>query len=576
MRHVDHQVDFCVVGGGMAGLCAAIAAARHGAKVVLMQDRPVLGGNASSEIRMWICGAHGDNNRETGILEEINLENLYRNPTSNYSIWDSVLYEKVRFEENITLLLNCTCVELKMDGNRIEWVKGWQMTTETWHTVKAEHFADCSGDSILAPMSGADFSIGREAASEFDEPIEPLTADRKTMGMSCLFQVRETDRPQTFIPPKWAYCYPREEDLPQEFRSHDFRETNFWWIELGGDQDSIHDTEILRDELLKIAFGVWDHIKNHGQHDAENWVLDWIGFLPGKRESRRYMGDHILTQKDVEAEGRFEDLVGYGGWTMDDHHPAGFRHPGAPNIFHPAPSPFGIPYRCLYSRNIDNLFFAGRNISATHAAMSATRVMGTCSVLGQAVGTAAAIAVRDGLSPRSIYQSRIRELQQMLMEDDCYLPWSIRQVPDLTLKACLTASEGNPEPLRNGIDRPVGGEDNGWVGSIQGWVEYRFSNRERIKELRFIFDSDLNRPIHNMPCYYPLDQDDFHVPSTMLKSFRIEALDTQGDWKTVARVENNYQRLVRLKIDICTQAVRFVPEATWGAEKVHMFAWDIR
>jgi len=576
VRQVEHQVDFCVIGGGMAGLCAAIAAARHGAKVVLMQDRPVLGGNASSEIRMWICGAHGDNNRETGILEEINLENLYRNPAANYSIWDSVLYEKARFEENITLLLNCSCVELKMDENRIEWVKGWQMTTETWHTVKAKFFADCSGDSILAPMSGADFRIGREAASEFGESIEPLTADRKTMGMSCLFQVRETDRLQPFIPPKWAYCYPREEDLPEEFRSHDFRKTNFWWIELGGDQDSIHDTEELRDELLKIVFGVWDHIKNHGQHGAENWVLDWIGFLPGKRESRRYMGDHILTQKDVEAEGRFDDIVGYGGWTMDDHHPAGFRHPGAPNIFHPAPSPFGIPYRCLYSRNIDNLFFAGRNISATHAAMSATRVMATCSVLGQAVGTAAAIAVRDGLSPRGIYHSRIRELQQMLMEDDCYLPWQIRQVPDLTLKARLTASEGNPEPLRNGIDRPVGGEDNGWLGSIESWVEYRFSNRERIKELRFVFDSDLNRPIHNMPCYYPLEQNDFHVPATMLKRFRIEALDSQGHWETITRVENNYQRLVRLRVNIDTQAVRFIPEETWGAEEVHVFAWDIR
>ena len=143
---------------------------------------------------------------------------------------------------------------------------------------------------------------------------------------------------------------PDDADLPH--RGHDILKTNYWWIELGGEQDSIHDTEELRDELLKIAFGVWDHIKNHGDHGADNWALDWVGFLPGKRESRRYVGDHVLTQNDVRAEGRFDDLVAYGGWTMDDHHPGGMHWPGKPTIFHPAPSPFGIPYRCLYSRNV--------------------------------------------------------------------------------------------------------------------------------------------------------------------------------------------------------------------------------
>lgn len=576
MRNIVHKVDFCVVGGGMAGLCAAIAAARHGAKVVLMQDRPVLGGNASSEIRMWICGAHGENNRETGILEEINLENLYRNPHKNYSIWDSVLYEKVRFEDNITLLLNCTCTSLEMDGSRIKSIKGWQLTTETWHTVEANVFADCSGDSILAPMSGAEFRMGREARGEFNESIEPIEADSNTMGMSCLIQARETTSPQPFIPPKWAYDYPTEDAIPHEFRSHDVRDTNFWWIELGGDQDSIHDTEAIRDELLKIAFGVWDHIKNHGDHGAQNWVLEWVGFLPGKRESRRYVGDYTLTQNDVEAEGRFDDLVAYGGWSMDDHHPAGFRYPGAPTIFHPAPSPFGIPYRCLYSRNIENLLFAGRNISATHAALSATRVMATCAVMGQAVGTAAAIAVRDALTPRGVYQQRIRELQQTLMEDDCYLPWHKRDIPELSKTAELTASEGDPEPLRNGIDRPVGDDDNGWRGSIGSWVQYAFDGSRKIRELRLVFDSDLNRPIHNMPCNYPLYDEPFHVPYTMVRAFCIELQDKDGVWRIVKRIENNYQRLVSLNIDAEAKAIRFIPEATWGADKAHVFAWDVR
>jgi hypothetical protein len=573
MKHVTHQADFCVVGGGLSGMCAAIAAARHGAKVVLMQDRPVLGGNASSEIRMHICGAHGTNNRETGIVEEIELENRYRNPRQNYSIWDSVLYEKVKLEPNVTTLLNCSCNDLEMDGDRITSVTGWQLTTETWHTVEADLFADCSGDSILAPLSGAEFRVGREARDEFDEDIEPETADKKTMGMSCLIQARETTEPQPFTPPSWAYVYETCDDLPN--RSHDILKTNFWWIELGGEQDSIHDTESIRDELLKVAFGVWDHIKNHGDHGADNWVLEWMGFLPGKRESRRYEGDVIMTQNDVRAEGKFEDLIAYGGWTMDDHHPGGMNWSGKPTIFHPAPAPFGIPYRTLYSRNIDNLFCAGRNISVTHAAMSATRVMATCAVLGQAAGTAAAIAIREGITPRGVYDSHVDELQQTLMDDDCYLPWQGRKVPDLAQHAQLTAEEGNPEPLRNGLDRPIEDQDNGWRGSLGSWVEYRFDTPQRVRRLRFTFDSDLDRPEKNQPHYFPLDAEPVSVPEPMVRAFRIEALDDNGTWQVVARKENNYQRLVQLDVDVESEAIRFIPEATWGASAAHVFAWDV-
>ena len=573
MRHVVHRADLCVVGGGLAGMCAAIAAARHGVRVALMHDRPVLGGNASSEIRMWICGAHGENNRETGIIEEIALENLYRNPLRNYSMWDTVLYDKVRNEDNIALSLNCSCTDLQMDGNRIRSVKGWQLTTQTWHTVEADLFADCSGDSILAPLSGAQFRMGREARREFGEDIEPEQADGKTMGMSLLIQARETDGPQPYIPPPWAKRYPTDADLP--YRDHDLPQSNYWWIELGGEHDSIHDTEDMRDELLKVAFGVWDHVKNQGDHGAANWVLEWVGFLPGKRESRRYVGDHTLTQNDVRAEGRFDDLVAYGGWPMDDHNPGGMLWPGEPTIFHPAPSPFGIPYRCLYSRNIANLFCAGRNISITHVGLSSTRVMATCATIGQAVGTAAAIAAHNRLTPRALYKSRVQELKQALMEDDCYLPWNVRKVPALARAASLAASEGDPEPLRNGLDRPIGGIDNGWSGSMGSWVQYTFAEPRHIGAIRFVLDSDLNRAEKNMPCHYPLHMQPVSVPGTMLRAFRLEALNATGQWATVALVQNNYQRLVRIRVDLRTRAIRFVPEATWGAERVHVFGWDI-
>jgi len=573
MREQTHQVDLCVVGGGLAGMCAAIAAARHGAHVLLMQDRPVLGGNSSSEIRMWVCGAHGENNRETGLIEELLLENCYRNPLRNYSIWDSVLYGTVRLEPNIDLLLNCSCNALQMDGTRIRSIRGWQLTTETWHTVKAALYADCSGDSILAPLSGASYRMGREARAEFDEDIEPEAGDARTMGMSCLIQARETGSPQPYTPPSWANVYASDDDLP--YRGHDLLRTNFWWIELGGEQDAIHDTEAVRDELLKVAFGVWDHLKNRGDHGADNWVLDWVGFLPGKRESRRYVGDHVLTQGDVRAEGRFPDLVAYGGWTMDDHHPGGMAWPGEPTIFHPAPSPFGIPYRCLYSRDVANLFCAGRNISASHAALSATRVMATCATLGQAVGTAAAIAVREGSTPRGVYEDWIDELKQTLMDDDCYLPWNTRQVPELARKAALTASSGDPEPLRSGLDRPIGGADNGWTTPLGEHVTYTFDCIEQVHGLRLVLDSDFDRPEKNEHANRPLDWVPVGVPETLVRAFRVEVLDADGTWRVVHREENNYQRLVRVDLDLQARAVRLVPEATWGAAEAHLFAWDV-
>ena len=268
-------------------------------------------------------------------------------------------------------------------------------------------------------------------------------------------------------------------------------------------------------------------------------------------------------------------MVGFGGWSMDDHHPGGLRWPGSPTIFHRAPSPFGIPYRCLYSRNVANLFCAGRNISATHAAMSATRVMATCATLGQAVGTAAALAVRDNLTPRGVYQERIAELKQTLMEDDSCLPWNARTVPALSREARLSASEGDPEALRNGIDRPVDGADNGWTGRLGSWVEYKFDSAERVRKMRFVFDSHLDRREMNMPCIYPLAMEPVGAPAPLVRAFRVEALDENGAWKVVARVDDNHQRLVRREVDVWALAVRLIPETTWGAESAHIFAWDV-
>lgn len=584
-RTLHHHVDFCVVGGGLAGLCAAVATARHGAKVALMQERPMLGGNASSEVRMWVCGAHGRDNRETGLVEELMLENLYRNPDYNYSVWDGILYELAAYQENLTLLLNCTCNDCAMEGSRIVSVTGWQMTTQSYHTVHAALFADCSGDSVLAPLTGALTRWGRESREEFGEDIAPAAADRRTMGMSCMIQARQEMRPSTFIPPKWAHKYTRA-DLPHRLPDMDNPMENFWYLELGGEYDAIADTEWLRDELLRMAYGIWDFVKNDPElrEKNANWRLDWVGILPGKRESRRYVGDHILTQHDVRAGGHFDDLVAYGGWSMDDHHPGGFRSPEQPTIYHPAPSPYGIPYRCLYSVNIDNLFCAGRNISVTHTAMSSTRVMATCATLGQAVGTAAAIAALYGLTPRGVYEQRIAELQQTLMDDDCYLPFRRRAIPALTRNAALACDSPEAENLRNGFDRALDGAYNGVAVPLGSAVAYTFPAPEPISRVRVVLDSDLNRDtlpecerrrernmLHNRPLGWP----DAYVPTTLLRAFRIEGVRPDGTAETLYESQVNHRRLISVPVDGVYAAVRLVPLATWGDPLARIFSFDV-
>ena len=561
MRTLEYKTDLCVIGGGMAGLCCAIAAARHGIKVVLIHDRPVLGGNASSEIRMWIGGCHGKDNREGGIIEEIMLENFYQNPSLKYPLWDSVLYQKAMAEKNLTLLLNSSCLDCTMNGNKIESVKAWQSNAETFHVVNASYFADCSGDSVLSTLTGAEFMYGREAKSDFGETIPPAAPDKKTMGMSCLFQIRETDHPVTFTAPEWAYKYVSDDDLP--FKDHD-KNNNFWWIEIGGEWDCIHEPDRCREELLKICYGVWDHMKNHGDHGVENWELEWIGFLPGKRESRRYIGKYIVTQHDVESEGRFDDIIAYAGWSMDDHFPEGFYYnKGYPTIFHPAPTPWGLPLRCMISKNIENLCFAGRNISVTHAALSSSRVMATCSILGQALGTAVAQAIKDNVTPENV---DIGRLQQTLMDDDCYIPWHGRKLSELTKNA-----ECSSQIVRNGVDR---GEENLWTGKENDVIEYRFDTDTKISGIRLVFDSDLNRKYHNMPCNYPLVQTKFKLPETLIKEYRIQGISENGEIKEI-HINDNHQRFVKHAVDWCVKTVRFVPVSAFGTEEFRLFGFEI-
>jgi len=553
----------------MSGLVTAVAAARHGAAVALMHDRAVLGGNASSECRVHVCGADRfgafKNMRETGILEEIRLANLRRNPQQSWAVWDTILYEKARFQPGLTLLLNCSCMAAEMDGRRIVSVTGWQSAAQTRQKVRAKIFCDCSGDGVLAPLAGAEFRVGREARDEYGESLAPIKADDRTMGNSILFVAREHETPQPFEPLAWAHVFEDCDELPYGQDGHDWYKMGYWWVELGGEQDTIGDAEALRDELLKISYGVWDHIKNRCRHKhrAANWALEWMQFLPAKRESRRYVGEHVLTQNDIESGGRFDDLVAYGGWTMDDHDPRGFwavRSGAEATAFNQAPVPYGIPYRSLYSKNVANLMCGGRCHSATHMAMSSTRVMGTGCSMAQAAGTAAAMAARMGIDPAAVGE-HIGELQQALLRDDCYLPWVTQGFGALTTGARLLASRGDPEPLRDGIARPVGDDSHCWVHRPGDAVEMRFAREAEIDQLTLILDSGLDKTIQ-MSHHVDLGQLT-SPPPELQKAFVVEGL-AGGDWKPLARVTDNHGRLFRLRVGRRLEAIRYTLHQTHG------------
>lgn len=584
------KTDLCVVGGGIAGVCTAVAAAREGIKVVLMQERPVLGGNASSEIRMWICGAQGKNMRETGIVEEIMLKNCYYNPTKNPYIFDNVLLELVNAEKNITLLLNCTCMDAEVESGdyengrniKIKNVTGYQMTTQSFFDIDSKFFADCSGDSILAPLTGAEYRTGRESCNEFGEKTHVKEPDNLTMGSTCLIQARETTKKVPFVAPESA-TEVSSDDFAHRYCGLDKTYENFWYLEMGGNRDTISESEDIAVDLKALSFGTWKHLKENSEYNAENFELEFFGALPGKRESRRYIGEYMMKQQEISKAVKFEDTVAYGGWPIDDHFPSGFFHRGVPNVNLETDAPYPIPYRILYSANVDNLFFAGRNVSATHTANSSLRVMATCGVMGQAAGTAAAIAVKYGLSPHGVYKEKISELKNILMNNDCFLPHYKREISDLCKKTPVKC--GN-DSLKNGEDRKniIYGDKECGI-SVKNGTEllYSFENEEYIKAVHIVFDSDLERETlegdqcersHATRSNILLDSPLLHMPKTLCKSFEYKIKYGCGtEEKNV--IENNKIRAYHFQLNKNIKSISLTPLSNWGeSDTTAVFSFD--
>jgi hypothetical protein len=574
MAMVELDTDIVVAGGGVAGVCAAIAAARHGARVVLVQDRSRLGGNSSSEVRMHVCGADASGGRpgwrESGLIEELRLDDAVRNPQRCFELWDLLLYDKVRSEPRIQLLLDTAVCGAEVADGRIERVFARSDRTEHAYRIRARYSIDATGDSRLALEAGAQMRKGREARGEFDESLAPEQAEPHTQGSSILFTSRLHDQRMPFTPPSWARKITREQLRMRRPKSWEY---GYWWIEWGGMLDTIRDDATIRHELLSIVMGVWDYIKNSGNHpESANWALDWVGMIPGKRDSRRVVGDHILTEGDI-LRGDLDDAVAIGGWSMDDHPSGGFDDESlkpAQQIM--PPDVYSIPLRSLYSKNIANLFMAGRNISSSHVAFSSARVMATCATIGQAAGTAAALCAAWRLTPRELYRQRLRDLQQVLLGDDQTIKNRPNEDPlDVARQARVAVSSeqaGAPgAAVIDGYSRDVPGKAvHHWEGKMTAdgaWIELSWPNAQRIGRVQLTFDTGFHRILTLSGESWVMKRVIRGPQPETVRDYTVSIRRAgSAEWREVARVVGNYQRLRR----------HAFPHAAVSAVRVHITA----
>jgi len=572
--------DSGVVGGGPAGGGAAVAAARHGARVAFVQDRPVLGGNASSEIAippMGYIGSPPDKVNVTGLAEEFFPKQDWRRFADSRKI-ESIVHT----EENIFMFLNTRATGVEMAcGKRIKSVIALNVHSGQRMRFCAPLFIDCTGHGWIGYYAGAEYRMGQEARSEFDESLAPVKAGRRTMGNNLYnAQFRTHDKPVLFICPEWAYKWTRPEDF-EPLNSHQRldevrRPPNFdvpsrgkgrnpgddvngrvyrtWWVEYGGVLNTIQDAEKIRDELFRISIGLWNYAKNHNPKTREknkDRELVWLTYVMGVRESRRLVGDYIMTQRDFDEQIVHRDTVAFTDWGIDVHHPEGFWVRGNDCIHVYQGNRTCIPYRTLYSTNIVNLFMAGRCHSASHVAMGGTRVMRPVCMMGQAAGTAAAIAKEYGTTPRGIYENYIDQLQQTLLKDGCYLP-QVRNTDkdDMALWAKVTASSSRermgPENVNNGWSRVVAKERNAWApdpkAQLPQWIQLKLAEPLVIDTVHLSFQKRTDRAV------------DFTVETWV-----------EDSWKTVANVVGNQSRRRVLNFEpLNTDRVRLVITKTAG------------
>jgi hypothetical protein len=503
--------DVVVVGAGPAGGCAAIAAARMGAKTALVSNRPVLGGNASVEIGVPVQGAAqqhmGKSVRESGIIEEVgriewaDAVKKSQDTTLRHFTISRSLEELTKAEPELDLYENAWLEDATKEGSRIREVVLRDTLTGERKVISGKMFIDCTGDAWLGHHAGADERVGREARSEHNEEDAPEKTDgitmsgtlrgaRKDSNENIFYKTSLATNPQPFTPPPWIYDIPKgwEYDRGDPQRLLQVAVNGTWWLEHPGDVDDLWDPEFARDELIRVNYTFWNYMKNEWSQRGRlaNYSLDYIPFIVGKRESRRLMGDYVMNANDALDVRHFEDAIAHTGWSLDVHSPDGILSTTGPN----GPNrriPIGeIPYRCLYSRNIDNLLMAGRCASVTHEALGTVRIEASCAVTGQATGTAAALALHRNTTPRGVYVSHMNELQQLLLKHDQFVPDACNQDPaDLFRDAQVRASSARTTAAANEdlMDRPL-------QVTMQRGVFFRWEAGEYLRSVRLYLETE--------------------------------------------------------------------------------------
>lgn len=409
------QYDLVVVGGGVAGMSAAAAAARLGCKVALVQDRPVLGGNNSSEVRVHLGGRIeakpytelGNLQKEFGPIRGGNAQ-----PKDFYE--DEKKAAFIAAEKNITLYDCYHVYNLKKSGKTIQSVYARHIESGKEIALSAPVFADCTGDGTVGYLAGADYRMGRESHAEHQEPTAPEKSDKQTMGASVQWFSVDDKKASSF--PTFQYGI--------HFNSNSSEKVTMgeWTWETGMNRDQIEEAEYIRDYGLLVVYSNWSFLKNEYADKSayKNRSLKWVAYIAGKRESRRLLGDVILTENDLTKVVPYPDATGSTTWTIDLHYP----DPANTEYFPMAEFksicqmkkifPYPIPYRCLYSRNVPNLFMAGRNISVTHVALGTIRVMRTTGILGEVVGMAASICKKHKAVPKDVFPTYFGELKALM------------------------------------------------------------------------------------------------------------------------------------------------------------------
>ena len=558
MDNVVLDCDVLVAGGGLSGICAAIAAAREGAKVVLVQNRSRLGGNSSMEVKMHPLGINPEKTgfREAGILEEIKLKNSVENPDHSWAVWDCMLYDKVRCEKNITLLLDTTVYGADVENSLITKAYARCDLSLTNYIISAKQFIDCTGDSRLAIEAGAEVMTGRDGSEKYGESLAGHFTKDEHLCCSMMFTSVDVGHEVKYTPPSWAKKITAEHLKFRDPAKWGFN-YGYWFLSFGGKLDTVRDMEVIRRELLAILHGVWNYVKNVAKYpEAKNRVLDFVAMFPARRDTYRISGYDIFTQHDIEGKwAERSDQIITVGWPMEDQPSDGFYFNGKPAIYGGSTAFYNLPLTAMYSKDIKNLFMAGRNMNTSHIAFTSTRVMNIGALAGEVVGNAAVKCVRENINPRQLGTdaTKLNELRQKLLKNGNILVNYKNEDPnDLVLKSKASATScangTSADNAKNGITYDFKDEvKNRWQAEISKQPELAFTWEKQVEisqvrlnldtGSRFLTQSEERGIVAKMLA---------GVQPETLRDFDIIVVDENNVEKLVASVRDNYQKLVVL------------------------------